>query len=243
MDRKTDKQAGKEIRNTDTGKQMGERKGDFTGWSDGWKVSVLGGEGGGCNDGHGNDEDDDFLANTVVVEAVVVMITMMMMMMMMMMVVVVVMMMMTLILITMIMMMTEHSVASLRCKCKKKKVKEEKKSLIIGPMLRKRSRDEAPFVVPQIFVDYGSRRTSYASASDHMMLGALALDLRRSSGSSAGSRRTSLASDSDSSSTQACPRQIDLSGKTTERDIFSDIPGLVTEKSTRVLPLVAVLLS
>ncbi|GFO10227.1 hypothetical protein PoB_003673200 [Plakobranchus ocellatus] len=64
-------------------------------------------------------------------------------------------------------------------------------------MLRKRSRDEAPFVVPQIFVDYGSRRTSYASASDHMMLGALALDLRRSSGSSAGSRRTSLASDSD----------------------------------------------
>ncbi|KAI8787752.1 CAunnamed protein product [Biomphalaria glabrata] len=82
-------------------------------------------------------------------------------------------------------------------KCKKKKVKEEKKSLIIGPMIRKRSRDEPPFVVPQIFVDYGSRRTSYASASDHMMLGALALDLRRSSGSSAGSRRTSLASDSD----------------------------------------------
>ncbi|KAH9494820.1 hypothetical protein Btru_017894 [Bulinus truncatus] len=56
-------------------------------------------------------------------------------------------------------------------KCKKKKVKEEKKSLIIGPMLRKRSRDEPPFVVPQIFVDYGSRRTSYASTTDFMMLG------------------------------------------------------------------------
>ncbi|CAG5133017.1 unnamed protein product, partial [Candidula unifasciata] len=90
-----------------------------------------------------------------------------------------------------------HPTWSFFGKCKKKKVKEEKKSLIIGPMLRKRSRDEPPFVVPQIFVDYGSRRTSYASASDHMMLGALALDLRRSSGSSAGSRRTSLASDSD----------------------------------------------
>ncbi|CAG5129889.1 unnamed protein product, partial [Candidula unifasciata] len=79
----------------------------------------------------------------------------------------------------------------------KKKAKEEKKSLIIGPMIRKKSRDEPPFVVPQIFVDYGSRRTSYASASEPMMLGALALDLRRSSGSSAGSRRTSVASDSD----------------------------------------------
>ncbi|KAK3796094.1 hypothetical protein RRG08_047702 [Elysia crispata] len=110
-------------------------------------------------------------------------------------------------------------------KCKKKKVKEEKKSLIIGPMLRKRSRDEAPFVVPQIFVDYGSRRTSYASASDHMMLGALALDLRRSSGSSAGSRRTSLASDSDSHN---CPRQIDLSGKTIHGDIFTEM-GLLPQ--------------
>ena len=80
-------------------------------------------------------------------------------------------------------------------KCRRRKEKkEEKKQLIVGPALRKRSRDEAPFVVPQIFVDYGSRRTSYASASDHVMLGALALDLRRSSGSSCGSRRTSLAS-------------------------------------------------
>ncbi|XP_076464705.1 uncharacterized protein LOC143296567 [Babylonia areolata] len=82
-------------------------------------------------------------------------------------------------------------------KCRRRKEKEERKKLIVGPALRKRSRDEAPFVVPQIFVDYGSRRTSYASASDHVMLGALALDLRRASNSSCGSRRTSLASDSD----------------------------------------------
>ncbi|XP_070180493.1 EF-hand calcium-binding domain-containing protein 5-like [Littorina saxatilis] len=82
-------------------------------------------------------------------------------------------------------------------KCRRRKEKEERKSLIVGPALRKRSRDEAPFVVPQIFVDYGSRRTSYASASDHVMLGALALDLRRASNSSGGSRRTSIASDSD----------------------------------------------
>lgn len=90
-----------------------------------------------------------------------------------------------------------HLCLLLSGKCRRRKEKEERKSLIVGPALRKRSRDEAPFVVPQIFVDYGSRRTSYASASDHVMLGALALDLRRGSSSSCGSRRTSLASDSD----------------------------------------------
>ncbi|XP_059155029.1 uncharacterized protein LOC131940427 [Physella acuta] len=46
----------------------------------------------------------------------------------------------------------KRAIRKLYGKCKKKKVKEEKKSLIIGPMIRKRSRDEPPFVVPQIFV-------------------------------------------------------------------------------------------
>ncbi|XP_067680564.1 uncharacterized protein [Haliotis asinina] len=104
-------------------------------------------------------------------------------------------------------------------KCKKKPKKEEKKSLIVGPLIRKRSKEDPPFVVPQIFVDYGSRRTSYASASDHMMLGALALDLRRGSSSSCGSRRTSFASDSDrrGSASSLCSRRTSFASDTDRR--------------------------
>ncbi|XP_041350741.1 uncharacterized protein LOC121369750 [Gigantopelta aegis] len=110
-------------------------------------------------------------------------------------------------------------------KCRKKPKKEEKKSLIVGPMLRKRSRDDPPFVVPQIFVDYGSRRTSYASASDHVMLGALALDLRRGSSSSCGSRRTSLASDSDrrGSASSLCSRRTSFASDTDRRGSASSM--------------------
>ena len=92
-------------------------------------------------------------------------------------------------------------------------------------MLRKRSRDDPPFVVPQIFVDYGSRRTSYASASDHVMLGALALDLRRGSSSSCGSRRTSLASDSDrrGSASSLCSRRTSFASDTDRRGSASSM--------------------
>ncbi|ESO96482.1 hypothetical protein LOTGIDRAFT_159897 [Lottia gigantea] len=124
-------------------------------------------------------------------------------------------------------------------KCKKQPKKEEKKHLIFGPLIRKRSRDEPPFVVPQIFVDYGSRRTSYASASDHVMLGALALDLRRSSGSSCGSRRTSYSSDIDrrGSGSSLCSRRTSYGSDYDRRGSGSSIcsrrTSLISDPSDR----------
>ncbi|XP_055957201.1 synaptotagmin-15 isoform X2 [Patella vulgata] len=124
-------------------------------------------------------------------------------------------------------------------KCKKQPKKEEKKHLIFGPLIRKRSRDEPPFVVPQIFVDYGSRRTSYASASDHVMLGALALDLRRSSGSSCGSRRTSCSSDVDrrGSGSSLCSRRTSYGSDYDRRGSGSSIcsrrTSLISDPSDR----------
>lgn len=84
---------------------------------------------------------------------------------------------------------------------------EDTRSLVMGPLLRRRQSEQTKFVVPQIFVDYGSRRTSYASdymrrcsaesgSSRRTSLASGDTD-RRGSGSSLSSRRTSLASDAD----------------------------------------------
>ncbi|XP_052273428.1 synaptotagmin-11-like [Dreissena polymorpha] len=80
---------------------------------------------------------------------------------------------------------------------------EDKKSLVMGPMQNKKQ-EQTKFVVPQIFVDYGSRRQSYASdylrrcsaesmSSRRTSIASNETD-RRGSGSSLSSRRTSLAS-------------------------------------------------
>lgn len=84
---------------------------------------------------------------------------------------------------------------------------DDTRSLVMGPLLRRRQSEQTKFVVPQIFVDYGSRRTSYASdymrrcsaesgSSRRTSLASGDSD-RRGSGSSLSSRRTSLASDVD----------------------------------------------
>jgi hypothetical protein len=84
---------------------------------------------------------------------------------------------------------------------------DDTRSLVMGPLLRRRQSEQTKFVVPQIFVDYGSRRTSYASdymrrcsaesASSRRTSLASGDSDRRGSGSSLSSRRTSLASDVD----------------------------------------------
>ena len=103
---------------------------------------------------------------------------------------------------------------------------EDTRNLVMGPLLRRRQSEQTKFVVPQIFVDYGSRRTSYASdyvrrcsaesgssrrTSIASSLASMDTD-RRGSGSSLSSRRTSLASDIDrrGSSGSACSRRTSL---------------------------------
>ncbi|KAL5008999.1 hypothetical protein ScPMuIL_014580 [Solemya velum] len=98
---------------------------------------------------------------------------------------------------------------------------EDKRSLVMGPLLQRRQTEQTKFVVPQIFVDYGSRRTSYASdyvrrASAESLSSrrtSFASDTdRRGSGSSLSSRRTSLASDADrrGSASSVCSRRTSL---------------------------------
>ncbi|KAJ8309317.1 hypothetical protein KUTeg_014191 [Tegillarca granosa] len=94
--------------------------------------------------------------------------------------------------------------------------------LVMGPLLRRRQSEQTKFVVPQIFVDYGSRRTSYASdyirrcsnesgSSRRTSLASAESD-RRGSASSLSSRRTSLASDIDrrGSGSSICSRRTSL---------------------------------
>ncbi|XP_052766249.1 synaptotagmin-17-like [Mya arenaria] len=104
---------------------------------------------------------------------------------------------------------------------------EDKKSLVMGPMQNKKQ-EQAKFVVPQIFVDYGSRRQSYASdylrrcsaeslSSRRTSIASNETD-RRGSGSSLSSRRTSLASnDRRGSGSSLCSRRTSLLSDCTSR--------------------------
>ncbi|GAB1601478.1 synaptotagmin-7-like [Argonauta hians] len=91
--------------------------------------------------------------------------------------------------------------------CHKEK-KEDKMQLVTAPAICRSSKVQAPFVVPQIFVDYGSRRTSCTSEAD-----------RRVSLSSNSSRRTSFASESDrrGSGSSFCSRRTSLASDTERR--------------------------
>lgn len=106
-------------------------------------------------------------------------------------------------------------------KANKQERHEDKRNLVMGPLLQRRQTEQTKFVVPQIFVDYGSRRTSYASdyvrrASAESLSSrrtSFASDTdRRGSGSSLSSRRTSLASDADrrGSASSVCSRRTSL---------------------------------
>ena len=104
---------------------------------------------------------------------------------------------------------------------------EDKKSLVMGPMQNKKQ-EQTKFVVPQIFVDYGSRRQSYASdylrrcsaeslSSRRTSFASNETD-RRGSGSSLSSRRTSLASnDRRGSGSSLCSRRTSLLSDCTSR--------------------------
>lgn len=96
----------------------------------------------------------------------------------------------------------------LSAKCHKEQ-KEDKMQLVAAPAICRSSKVQAPFVVPQIFVDYGSRRTSCASEADR----------RISLSSNNSSRRTSFASDSDrrGSAGSYCSRRTSLASDTDRR--------------------------
>ncbi|XP_045163194.1 synaptotagmin-11-like isoform X2 [Mercenaria mercenaria] len=110
---------------------------------------------------------------------------------------------------------------------RKKEKSEDKKSLVMGPMQNKKQ-EQTKFVVPQIFVDYGSRRQSYASdylrrcsaeslSSRRTSIASNETD-RRGSGSSLSSRRTSLASnDRRGSGSSLCSRRTSLLSDCTSR--------------------------
>ena len=104
---------------------------------------------------------------------------------------------------------------------------EDKRSLVLGPLQNKKQ-EQTKFVVPQIFVDYGSRRQSYASdylrrcsaeslSSRRTSIASNEAD-RRGSGSSLSSRRTSLASsDRRGSGSSMCSRRTSLLSECTSR--------------------------
>ena len=104
---------------------------------------------------------------------------------------------------------------------------EDKRSLVLGPLVNKKQ-EQTKFVVPQIFVDYGSRRQSYASdylrrcsaeslSSRRTSIASNEAD-RRGSGSSLSSRRTSLAStDRRGSGSSMCSRRTSLLSDCTSR--------------------------
>ncbi|KAL4238844.1 hypothetical protein ACF0H5_003551 [Mactra antiquata] len=110
---------------------------------------------------------------------------------------------------------------------RKRERAEDKKSLVLGPMQNKKQ-EQTKFVVPQIFVDYGSRRQSYASdylrrcsaeslSSRRTSIASNETD-RRGSGSSLSSRRTSLASnDRRGSGSSICSRRTSLLSDCTSR--------------------------
>uniref|UniRef100_A0A0L8FKI2 C2 domain-containing protein n=1 Tax=Octopus bimaculoides TaxID=37653 RepID=A0A0L8FKI2_OCTBM len=100
--------------------------------------------------------------------------------------------------------------------------------LVTAPAICRSSKVQAPFVVPQIFVDYGSRRTSYTSEAD-----------RRISLSSNSSRRTSFASESDrrGSGSSFCSRRTSLASDTDRRgsasSYYSRRTSLASESDRR----------
>ncbi|XP_069116115.1 synaptotagmin-11-like isoform X2 [Argopecten irradians] len=123
---------------------------------------------------------------------------------------------------------------------------DDTRSLVMGPLLRRRQSEQTKFVVPQIFVDYGSRRTSYASdyvrrcsaesgSSRRTSLASVDTD-RRGSGSSISSRRTSLASDADrrGSASSVCSRRTSLlsSECPSRRGSGSSKSGISSRKSS-----------
>lgn len=124
---------------------------------------------------------------------------------------------------------------------------DDTRSLVMGPLLRKRQSEQTKFVVPQIFVDYGSRRTSYASdyvrrcsaesgSSRRTSLASGDTDRRGSGGSSISSRRTSLASDADrrGSGSSICSRRTSLlsSECPSRRGSGSSKSGISSRKSS-----------
>ena len=112
---------------------------------------------------------------------------------------------------------------------RKQEKPEDKRHLVLGPLQQnKQKQEQTKFVVPQIFVDYGSRRQSYASdylrrcsaeslSSRRTSIASNEAD-RRGSGSSLSSRRTSLAStDRRGSGSSMCSRRTSLLSDCTSR--------------------------
>ncbi|XP_022330240.1 uncharacterized protein LOC111128726 [Crassostrea virginica] len=110
-------------------------------------------------------------------------------------------------------------------KIQREKEKPEESKTIVMPAMRRRQSEQTKFVVPRIYVDYGSRRTSYASDYFRRSSGEsgssrrtscasslASMDDRRGSGSSLSSRRTSAASDVDrrGSGSSICSRRTSL---------------------------------
>lgn len=120
---------------------------------------------------------------------------------------------------------TQNSVSSRSDKIQREKEKPEESKTVVMPAMRRRQSEQTKFVVPRIYVDYGSRRTSYASDYHRRSSGEsgssrrtscasslASMDDRRGSGSSLSSRRTSAASDIDrrGSGSSICSRRTSL---------------------------------
>ena len=119
----------------------------------------------------------------------------------------------------------QNNFSSRADKIQREKEKPEESKTIVMPAMRRRQSEQTKFVVPRIYVDYGSRRTSYASDYFRRSSGEsgssrrtscasslASMDDRRGSGSSLSSRRTSAASDVDrrGSGSSICSRRTSL---------------------------------
>ncbi|XP_061173274.1 uncharacterized protein LOC133182440 [Saccostrea echinata] len=120
---------------------------------------------------------------------------------------------------------TKKILRSIYNKIQKEKEKPSDTRTLVMPAMRRRQSEQTTFVVPRIYVDYGSRRTSYASDYFRRSSGEsgssrrtscasslASMDDRRGSGSSISSRRTSAASDVDrrGSGSSICSRRTSL---------------------------------
>lgn len=119
----------------------------------------------------------------------------------------------------------QQTVSSHTDKIQREKEKPGDNRTLVMPAMRRRQSEQTKFVVPRIYVDYGSRRTSYASDYFRRSSGEsgssrrtscasslASMDDRRGSGSSLSSRRTSAASDVDrrGSGSSICSRRTSM---------------------------------